>query len=522
MKKLTTIGLWLILFVTLSLNSIFGQVSIPQEGFSAILADTMYAHVAYIASDQLKGRNTPSPGLDTCAHFIANYFKYCGLKPVENVNGYFQEVPLLKTRLAEEQKFVLSVNGSDTEYQIKKDFVPLHLTANRRITAPVVFAGYGISAHEYNYDDYANIDATGKIVFVFSNEPQEKDTTSIFNGTKSTDYSKLNNKVMNAIDHGAVGFIYVTNPSHRFRRPPNSWPSLMRNAPKDAIPLSLGEKQENKIVVVRIGKNLADAIFSASQLTMKQIHTEIDANLKPQSFELKNISAKITTNLNSEKFMTQNVVGLWEGNDPELKDEIVIIGGHYDHLGARNDTTIYNGADDNASGTTGVMAVAKAFTSVNQKPKRSILFMTFAGEEKGLFGSRYYVGSDPLFPLEKTVAMINLDMISRNDTSKVEVYGWSKSKKMKQAFLNANELVKLPCEFKDEKKMSGGSDHMSFERKNIPYLFFFTGLHKDYHKPTDTVEKILPEKMVKIARLTFGCAWQVANMEERPKFSADE
>ncbi len=255
---------------------------------------------------------------------------------------------------------------------------------------------------------------------------------------------------------------------------------------------------------------------------MKQVHEKIDATLQPQSFELKDELVKITTSLEAEKFITQNVVGLLEGSDPKLKNEIIVIGGHYDHLGARDDTTIYNGADDNASGTAGVMATAKAFFSCKQKPKRSILFITFAGEEKGLFGSRYYVGSDPLFPLENTVAMINMDMIGRNDTSAVEVYGWSKSPEMKAAFLKMDEIVNLAYEFKDDKKMSGGSDHMSFGRKNIPYLFFITGLHKDYHKPTDTVEKILPEKMANIARITFGCAWQVANMEGRPKFIEEE
>ncbi|MBC8182428.1 M28 family peptidase [candidate division KSB1 bacterium] len=522
MKKITTIFILFILASILSISSIFGQNTIPEEGLAAISADTMYAQVAYMASDELMGRNTPSPGLDSCAFFIANYFKYCGLKPIENANGYFQDVPLLKTKLAETQKLSLTVNGTETAYEIKKDFVPVHLTANREVTAPVVFVGYGITATEYNYDDYGNIDVNGKIVLVFTNEPQEKDTSSVFKGAKSTDHSKLNNKVMNAIDHGAVGFIYVSNPSRRFRRPPNAWPSLMRNAPKDAIPLTLGEKQENKIVVMRIGKKLSDAIFSVSQLTMKDVHEKIDADLKPQSFELKNVSATLVTNLDSDKFMSQNVVGLLEGSDPELKDEIVVIGGHYDHLGARNDTTIYNGADDNASGTAGVMATAKAFFSCSEKPKRSILFMAFAGEEKGLFGSRYYVGTDPLFPLENTVAMINLDMISRNDTSEVEVYGWSKSEEMKQVFLNANELVNLPHEFKDEKGMRGGSDHMSFGRKDIPYLFFITGLHKDYHKPTDTVEKILPEKMAKVARIAFGCVWQAANMDGRPKFTDDE
>jgi hypothetical protein len=522
MKKTRILLISIISLSLILISSIFGQITIPQEGLAVISPDTMYAHVAYMASDDMKGRNTPSPELDSCAHFIANYFKYCGLKPLENANGYFQDVPLLKTQLAETQKFTLTVDGTETVYEIKKDFVPVHLTANREITAPVIFAGYGITAHEYNYDDYENIDVKGKIVLVFTNEPQEKDTSSVFDGAKSTDHSKLNNKVMNAIDHGAVGFIYVSNPSRRFRRPPNAWPSLMRNAPKDAIPLSLGEKQENKIVVVRIGKKLAEAIFSVSQISMEQIYEKIDEDLKPQSLKLKNVSATLATNLASDKFMTPNVVGLMEGMDPKLKDEIVIIGGHYDHVGARNDTTIYNGADDNASGTAGVMALAKAFSYSKQKPKRSVLFMAYTGEEKGLFGSRYYVGSDPLFPIEKTVAMLNLDMIGRQDTSAVDIFGTLESPDLKIVFLEVNNSFNLNHHFGDVKKKRGSSDFASFMRKKIPFLFFNTGNHKDLHRPTDTMEKINSENMALITKVVFGCAWQIANMDGRPEFTGDK
>jgi len=522
MKKITTILTLFILVSILSISSISGQTTIPKEGLDTISPDTMYAHVAYLAADEMMGRNTPSLGLDTCAHFIANYFKYCGLKPLEKTNGYFQEVPLLKSRLAETQKLSLTVEGTETVYEIKKDFVPVHLTANRSVTAPVVFAGYGITATEYNYNDYENIDVKGKIVLVFTSEPQEKDTSSVFNGAKRTDHSKLNNKVLNAIDHGAVGFIYVSNPSRRFRRPPNAWPSLMKSVPNDAIPLTLGEKQENKIVVVRIGKKLADAIFSVSQFTMKDVYEKIDADLKPQTFELKNVSATLATNLESDKFITPNVVGLLEGNDPELKDEVVIIGGHYDHVGARNGTVIYNGADDNASGTAGVMALAKAFSKSKQKPKRSVLFMAYTGEEKGLYGSRYYVGSDPLFPLERTVAMLNLDMIGRHDSSAVDIFGTLENPDLKEVFLEVNKLFNLTHHFGDVKKMRGSSDHASFMRKQIPFLFFNTGNHKDLHRPTDTIEKINSENMALITKVVFGCAWQVANMADSPKYLDDE
>ncbi|HDQ00243.1 MAG TPA: M20/M25/M40 family metallo-hydrolase [bacterium] len=494
--------------------------TIPMQGFEAISADTMYQHVAFLASDAMRGRNTPSEELDQCAEYIANYFETCGLQTVSTANGYYQNFPLLKTRLEgpENQSFIVTINGESFPQQIKNDFVPVYLTANRQVTAPVVFVGYSITAPELGYDDYQYMDVRDKIVLAFSHEPQENDSSSVFDGVKKTDHSKLVNKVLNAIDHGAVGFIYVTNPTRRFRRPPNVWPSLMKNVPEDAIPFTLGEKEENKIVVAQIGKKLAETLFSVSDRTMQQIHQQIDETLVPQSFELRGVTVTMNTQLEADEYQTQNVVGYLEGADPKLKQELIVIGGHYDHVGAADDTTIYNGADDNASGTAGVMAVARAFTACEQRPRRSILFMTFAGEEKGLFGSRYYVGTDPLFPLEQTVAMINLDMIGRNDTSAVSVYGWSRSPNLKQALLQANESVGISYKFADETRMSGGSDHMSFARKQIPYLFFITGMHEDYHKPTDTVEKIIPEKMAQIARLVFGIVWQIANSDERPQF----
>lgn len=516
MNKIKNLLASLVVVLIVAIQFGFSQIPVPKQGIDAISADEMLSHVAYLASDAMKGRDTPSPELDRCASYIANYFHTIGMEYVSDKKADYQYFALLKTRLGEEQKLSLIINGVETAYQIKDDFVPLHLAANRTVTAPVVFAGYGISAPEYRYDDYEAIDVRGKIVLAFTNEPQEKDNASVFNGIKETDHSKLNDKVMNAIEHGAVGFIYVSNPNYRFRRPPNFWPSLMKTAPEDAIPLTLGEKEENKIVAVRIGRQLADDLMLTSGRTMEEIHQAIDADLKPRSLELPGVRASITTSLESDSFKTQNVVAFFEGADPELKSEIVVIGGHYDHVGARNDTTIYNGADDNASGTAGVMAVAKAFANSKTRPRRSLLFICFAGEEKGLFGARYYTGTEPLFPIEKTVAMLNMDMIGRHDTSAVLVYGGTRSPKLKEILTQANEMVELKLDFDNDQRV-GGSDHVPFFRKDIPYLFFNTGLHKDYHQPTDTVEKIDAENMARIARLVYACAWQLANTEEKPK-----
>jgi hypothetical protein len=489
---------------------------VPEESLLSITPQEMKAHVYYLASDNMKGRNTPSPELDTCASYIAKQFLSYGLTPVGSDGSYLQSFNLLRTQLAEPNTITLQTPAKKTDYKLKLDFVPLHITANRKVTdLPVVFAGYGITAPEYNYDDYADFDVKGKIVVIFTNEPQEKDTTSVFMGRKTTDYSKLRIKVGNAMDHGAAGLLLVSTPIRRFRKPPNPWPSLMRTPPKNAVPMTLEEKADKKIVCLQIGRKLVDNLLEGSGRTLENLHNEIDETLIPQSIELPGKRVTIETSLAADKARTQNVVGFWEGHDPELRDEIVVIGAHYDHVGVANDS-IYNGADDNASGTAGVMEIAEAFTISKIKPKRSLLFIAFAGEEKGLFGSRYYT-DDPIFPIENVVAMLNLDMISRNDTNEVAIVGANTSPDLKEINEKCNEKVGITLLY-DSDSFFMNSDHYPFYKKNIPVLFYFSKPTPDLHQPSDDPEKIIPEKMATIGKLVFSTAWTVSNRKEKPNF----
>lgn len=494
---------------------IFGQ-TIPKEGIESITPKEMKDHVWYLASDAMRGRNTPSPELDTCAVYIAREFKSYGLQVVGPEKSYYQAFNVLKARLAEPNTLKLTTPQGETVYELKDDFVPLHMTANRSITAPVVFAGYGITAPEYDYDDYRSIDAAGKIVLIFTSEPQENDSTSIFDGREITEHGKIRIKMENAIDHGAVGFLLISSPKRRFRRPPNPWPSLMRSAPEDAVPLTMEEKAEKRIVCVRLGKQLADDLVDGTGHTLDKLFEKIDETLTPQSFEIPGKMVTMETNLDADRFPTQNIVGLWEGSDPELKDELIIIGAHYDHVGVLKDS-IYNGADDNASGTAGLMEIAEAFTQCKTRPKRSVLFMAFAGEEKGLFGSRHYT-ENSIFPIENTVAMLCMDMISRNDTNEVAIIGSPTSSDLKQINEEANEIIGMMLAY-DQERYFLQSDHYPFYRKDIPVLFYNTKDTPDLHRPTDDPEKIIPEKMAKIGRLVFSTAWMIANRPERPNFT---
>ncbi|MFC1502219.1 M28 family peptidase [bacterium] len=512
MKKLALIGLLLVIMM----SALHAQVTVPKAGMKAISAEEFKSHLEYMASDEMRGRNTPSPELDTCAAYIARYFHANNLKPAGEDGSYYQYFNVMKSSLSEPNSLKLITDAGETVFEIKNDFVPIHITANRSVTAPVVFAGYGITAPEYDYDDYSDIDADGKIVFVFTHEPQEKDSSSVFDGTKMTDYSKLLEKAINARKHGAVGMLVVTDPNnHRFRRPPNVWPSLLRRPPKDAIPLVVEEKMENKVVAMRLGKDLADAVFEKTGKIMSELQTAIDSTLTPQSFQIPGLTVTMETNLTYDKTQTQNVVGLLEGRDSKLKDEVIVIGAHYDHVGATSDTTIFNGADDNASGTVGVMTLAKALSACPQRPRRSILFCAWAGEEKGLFGSRYYVDTAPLFPLENTVTCVNFDMIGRNDSSKVQVSGFTSSNDIKRVTLEANKSIGIEI---DSSKAISRTDHVSFYRKEIPVLGFMTGFHPDYHQITDTADKCFPEGCAQICRLVYRIVWSLAEEDQRPKY----
>jgi len=488
-----------------------------QTGFQSITARELYHHVAVLADDSMRGRNTPSPELEKAAAYISSQFSHDGLQPAPGLNSFYQLFPVVRTRLSSPNAVTFELPDTVLHCRIKQDFVPLQLSASGTVRAPVVFVGYGISAPEFNYDDYAGIDVHGKIVLMFTHEPRERDSTDVFLGPKATEHSKNLIKMLTALDHGAVGMILVTDPlNHIARRPPNVWPSLMRRKlPGMKTPLRLVEEKSEALIGVHVSKRVGERLLESAGANLAALQREIDSTLVPHSFPLP-VTAELQVTVEGDTELVKNVVAYLPGSDPKQKDQVVIVGAHYDHIGAANDTVIYNGADDNASGTSGVLEIAQAFALNPARPKRSLLFICFAGEEKGLFGSRYYV-HNPLFPLDSTVAMINLDMISRNDSNQVSVAGKNVSPELFGLVEEANTHVGLEVTTEAE-KFFRQSDHYSFYRKHVPVLFFNTLEHPDLHKPTDDVDKIIPEKMQKISRLAYLVVWELANSSERPSF----
>lgn len=492
------------------------QKTKSQNGIDFITGDIIKTHVDYLASDSLLGRNTPSKGLDSAAVYIVNLFKTNGIQAFSN--NYYQQVPLTITNLGKENLVEITNNGVKTSLVIKNQFVPYEITANGEATGQLVFAGYGITAPEYNYDDYQGLDVKGKIVIVLRHEPGELDTASIFAGLKNTQYAFVENKVENAIKHEAAGVLVLTDPlNHKMITPRGfPWPSLSRLIPEDALPMHLAEDKGNKIPVVHVGEDVIKLMFGSVD-SLKGIQQTIDKTLKPRSQSFPMITVRIKTSIAERPIITSNIVGFIPGIDPVLKNEYVIVGAHYDHVGysknhAPGEDYILNGADDNASGTAGMLAVAEAFAKNQTKTKRSIIFIGFTAEEKGLYGSKAYV-NNPLVPLEKTIAMINLDMIGRNHIDTLYLVEGKESPDVTEIIKKENAGIGFTI-IEDE-ELAGRSDYDNFYKKDIPFAFFFAGLHPDYHTVRDNPNTINPDKAARISRLVYKTAWDIANDDKK-------
>lgn len=521
MRQTKTFMLFALGFIILSGFNLGDGNKPSKEALNSITAEDARKHLFFLASDSLMGRDTPSEGLRIAGEYIAQRFQEYGLKPVDG--GYFEQWAMNKVQLGEVN--FLKIKGKDgveKSFEIKKEYMPYEMTANKGTGGEIVFTGYGITAPEYGYDDYANIDVKGKIVFVMKRGPQQNNPESPFHVAKDPNYNQIGEKVRNAIEHGAVGIMLVTDPLYNRLLTPRGfpWPSLYKGFPPDAVPLTLAITESKKIPTIQVGEEVINMLFGSVD-ALKSIQLGIDSTMTPRSYQIPDVNAIIRTSTKVEVRTTRNVVGFMEGADPKLKNEFVVIGAHYDHVGFKRNTpagqdSICNGADDNASGTTGVLEVAKAFCVNPERPRRSILFITFAGEEKGLYGSQAYT-EEPLFPVKQTVAMLNMDMIGRNNPDSLSIGGNTRSPELTKIVEEENKNIGFTLAYNIERYF-GNSDQAAFARRKIPVLFFHTGEHPDLHRVSDSPDKINYEKLAHVAKLCFLTAWRVADMEERPTY----
>lgn len=511
MKKVTFLAL---IFFGFSVNLLAQKA--PEKGLKQISETSVKEYIDYLASDKMRGRSAPSYELNKSADYIADKFKNFGVKPINN--SYFQKVPFCAADIIPEKTtFQLLKSSKKYEFELKENFTPLFNSASNRAKGELVFAGYGITAPEYNYDDYKDIDVKDKVVLILTAEPRQNDTTStVFEGTKSTKHSALDEaKIRNAAQHGAAGVLLVTDPLYNLAITARGhlWSSLyMKGMP----PMyTVCNDKEEYIPAAQINREVVNQLFGSVD-SLKTLQKDIDDNLRPNSFIIPETTVDLSVAIDKNFFPSRNIVGWIKGSDPELKNEFVIIGAHYDHIGVsprpnNENDSIMNGADDNASGTAAVMAVANAFAA-GKKPARSVVFLLFTAEERGLVGSQFYT-DNPLFPLDKTVAMINMDMVGRNGTDSVYVVGKQYNPdlaKLVNAEIPKNGLKEVEMQM----DLYQSSDYYPFYKKGISAIGLTSGLHKDYHQVSDNPDKINHTKVRKISQLVYNVAWQIANSTE--------
>jgi hypothetical protein len=505
-------------------------VSSSSSSASISTAETrLKEDVSFLAADAQEGRGPGTKGIEVSADYIADSFRRSGLKPAPGLDGYFQPFHItgnVQIAGTPELEFKGSKSPSSSEGtttiqgEYKKSFNPLAIgTGTGLSSVPLAFAGYGITAKnealKLDYDDYQDIDVTGKVVLLIRNEPQRNDEKSPFEGKKTTNYATFQHKATNAYQHGAAGVLLV-----------NDAETAQGNDDRLIGFYTAGTEPISKLPFTVISRELAEKLLAAAgQPKLTELEKTIDEKLTPVSRLLGSWTVTEKTKIDRLSIDTKNVIGVIEGVGPHA-DETVVIGGHYDHLGrggpmsgsnAPKSEDIHNGADDNASGTSMVLELARRIGARKDAPPRRVVFMAFSGEERGLLGSKHYV-EHPVFPLSTTVMMINCDMVGRlGAKQELTMIGTGTADGLEPLV----EVLGKTAGF-TIKKVSGmtdgfgGSDHQSFYGKQIPVLFAFTGLHKDYHRPSDDAQLINYAGMARIADYLELIALDVIRRPERP------
>ncbi len=546
MKKLKTYSLVLLLAVSVSSPLTFAQrreVKVKVTTAAALLAarggDTISAaqlrgYLSFIASDEMEGRDTPSRGLDTVAKFIALNLGRWGFKPYGDDGTFFQKIALRRDAL-DASKSIAEINGQ--KFALGDDFIANPVGGT--LTGPLVFAGNGWVVKAKNLDPYQGIDVKDKtIVVVGSGQGSMPKGVSRadLGGVMGVDWSSPGTYAQR---HGAKGVLMIPD-----ALAVQNWEQArarMLQPGRAVVEKFIVNTNQVPVSSVLMSQKMANALLAGEKFDAATITSRADTADPVPAFEFganKNVS--ITVAARTERPMTQNVVAVWEGSDPVLKNEYVAMGAHYDHVGICAPGTadpICNGADDDGSGTTALLGMAEALAHAKQRPKRSVLFVWHCGEEKGLWGSRYFTDY-PTVPLDKIVTQLNIDMIGRSkkegDTNarnqeltgpdSIYVIGSTMmstelgalSGQVNKSFLNLQYDVRYD-DPNDKNRFFYRSDHYNYARKGIPIIFFFDGVHEDYHRPGDEPQKIDYDKMEKVSRTIYMLLWEVAGLKERPK-----
>jgi hypothetical protein len=504
--------------VILGINQLFAQDTIPLHYSRHITAKDLSDKVYRLASRDFEGRYTGSKGMQKAEEYIAGEFSDDGLeKPViAGQPTYIQDYPLVNCRWKDQR---LLVNGE--EFEVGKDFLFLSDPVDIKGTFPVIFAGYGIE--DPAYSDFADLDVKGKIMLVFSGEPRDKDGISLISGKKEASKKAYYfSKAAVAESKGAAGVFIIAHKASDFKKYLQNREYYDQNAEISYPAKNDSTLKHRTAFSAYMDMETAARLVNQQPKMLSKVLKEMESGNKTVAGRFTG-SVQIGASSDCMTVNAGNIIGLVEGTDK--KSQAVVVIAHYDHLGQKNGK-IYFGADDNASGTASVMELAEAFARAAKdgyKPRRTIIFICVSGEEQGLYGSRYYT-ENPVVSLDSTFACVNIDMIGRSSLSPGDssnyIGGYAYLSEDIRDVSHESLLLVAPAlndriEFRSH--VRGGSDHYYFSEHGIPSLFYFEGMHRDYHEPTDTPDKILYDRMEKIVRVIFATTWELANREEKLK-----
>ena len=522
--------------VALALAAVLNAAD-SDPGLASITADALKGHIYFLASDEMAGRDSLSPEGRIAAQYIAGFYHRAGLTAVGDNKTYFQNFPMTAGHIDRERTYLRTVTGKDAtatrDFAMGADFtLGRQGNVDAAARAPLVFAGYGIAAPEYGYDDFKGVDVRGRVVMVLTHEPQEHDPRSRFKGRYNTVHAFNWWKPEVIRQHGAAAILIVqekTSDRKSVRKPSGPTNGQIRvERGSHALTSPFWD-----LPFFTISRQVADELLKTSGKTIDQLQDAIDQDGQPHSLAVPDVVVDLRRAIKDRQVIqTRNVVGVIEGSDPRLKDEYVLVTGHYDHVG-QTGPFIYHGADDNASAVAAVIAVAEAFKASGTSPKRSLMFLIFEAEEDGLLGAFHYV-DHPIVPLDKTVAVVNSDMIGRDEDDPewnttadqnrngVNVIGTLYNPDLRRVIDAENQLIGLTLDYKTDGNDPEGwfsrSDQYPFAVKHVPMVLFNTGEHPDYHTTNDTWDRINYPKIEKIARLIYLSARTLANSSSRPKF----
>ncbi len=533
----------------------------PAPGLASILVDDLRAHVEYLAGDDMAGRGVGHVGNERASAYVAQGLGAAGLRPTDS--GFQQAFSIVSRSLGKESVLAVRVGTGrrlvEERHQAGSDFYPLPASVNGMAQGSIVFAGYGISAAKLGYDDYDGYDVAGRVVIVLRHEPEERDLASRFDGDALSEHASFASKVQAAASRGAAALLVVPDGGHPDTRPRlndlnNVWP---RQLPGRRRRFALATTEDyGTLPVGMISIALADRILAASATaplrSITSVRQTIDAALAqaspgepivaPATFELPDGDVTVRSDVVRDRVEARNALGIIPGSDPALSSQRIVVGAHLDHDGIDARQRIFNGADDNASGTAALLEVAEAMAiaaRAGRGPRRTVLFAGWNAEEKGALGSRHFV-ANTVSPAKPVVAMLNMDMVGRSEEIRdpgearfrgfrrstarqnrnvLHLVGYSLSPELASlvADVNASTELTLRMEYDDHvQNLLRRSDHWSFLEHGIPAIFFTTGLHGDYHTPDDDADKIDYEKLARISRLVYGVAWRLANQDVPP------